>query len=31
LAGTLVGTFQYASTYYCPASTFRASLAGTPA
>jgi fibronectin type III domain protein len=33
LAGTLVGTFRYVSSaaFYCPASTFRASLAGTPA
>lgn len=33
LAGTLVGTFRYVSsaTFYCPASTFKASLAGTPA
>ena len=32
LAGTLVGTFRYVSSaaFYCPASTFRASLAGTP-
>jgi hypothetical protein len=33
LAGTLVGTFRYVSSaaFYCPASTFKASLAGTPA
>jgi len=32
LAGTMVGTFRYVSSaaFYCPASTFRASLAGTP-
>jgi hypothetical protein len=33
LAGTLVGNFRYVSSaaFYCPASTFKASLAGTPA
>jgi Fibronectin type III domain len=33
LAGTLVGTFRYVSSaaFYCPPSTFKASLAGTPA
>jgi hypothetical protein len=33
LAGTMVGTFRYVSSaaFYCPASTFKASLAGTPA
>ncbi len=33
LAGTLVMTFQYASTgaFYCPASTVKGSVAGTPA
>lgn len=32
-AGTMVGTFRYVSSaaFYCPASTFKASLAGTPA
>ena len=33
LTGTLTGTLRYVSsgTFYCPASTFRATLAGTPA
>jgi hypothetical protein len=33
LAGTMVGTDQYvaSATYYCPASTFKTSLAGNPA
>jgi hypothetical protein len=32
-AGTIVMVFQYASTgaFYCPASTVKGSLAGTPA